>query len=164
MQLAPSRPMLLHPRATARARQRRDADYEANVAVTRCGPHRGVVGMQILGALGAQSGEHFVPFEIQEIPAMLGRDFGYAGMLAALERMKKLGIRRVLIHTDDSGLVDELDHRAEPHRELTLPYIALGCKLNEFARARLLAAPSERLAALRAKTASLAGSFFREVA
>jgi hypothetical protein len=162
--LAASRPTLLPPRALSRARQHRDADYQANVAIIRCGPNRGVAGMQILGALGTQSGEHFIPFEVQEIPSMLGRDFGYAGMLAVLERMRKLGIRRVLIHSDDVALVDELDHRAEPHRELTLPYITLGCKLNEFVRARVLAAPADRLAALREKTAALAGSFFQEVA
>jgi hypothetical protein len=162
--LATSRPTLLPPRALSRARRHRDADYQANVAIVRCGPNRGVAGMQILGALGTQSGEHFIPFEIQELPSMLGRDFGYAGMLAVLERMRKLGIRRVLIHSDDVALVDELDHRAEPHRELTLPYISLGCKLNEFARARVLAAPADRLDALREKTAALAGSFFQEVA
>ena len=164
MQIAQSRPRLLPPRAITRTRQQRDADYQANVTVIRCGPNRGVAGMQILGALGTQSGEHFIPFEIQETPSMLGRDFGYAGLLAALQRMRKLGIRRVLIHTDDAPLVDELEHRAEPHRDLTLPYIALGCKLNEFARARVLAAPPDRLAALREKTSALAGSIYREVA
>jgi hypothetical protein len=38
----------------------------------------------------------------------------------------------------------------------------LGCKLNEFARARIIASPAERLAALRAKTAMLALTVYQE--
>jgi len=83
-------------------------------------------------------------------------------MLAALQRLRSLGVRRVVIQTDDAALVNELDHRAEPHSDLTLPYIMLGCKLNEFARARIIAAPAERFAALRAKTAMLTLTVYQE--
>ena len=154
------------PPAKARPGSRvvREADYQAHVTVVRCGPKRGVVGVQLLGSLGTDSGEHFIPFEVSETPSQLGRDYGYAGMLAALQRLRALGVRRVLIHTDDAALVDELDHRAEPHSDLTLPYIMLGCKLNEFARARVIASPSEQLAGLRAKTAMLALTIYQDVA
>jgi hypothetical protein len=141
----------------------RDADYQARVTVVRCGQNRGIVGVQMLGSIGTDSGEHFIPFEVQETPSQLGRDYGYAGMLVALQRLRSLGVRRVVIQTDDAALVDELDHRAEPHSELTLPYITLGCKLNEFARARIISSPAERLAALRAKTAMLALTVYQEV-
>jgi hypothetical protein len=153
------------PPATARLKPRvgRDADYQAHVTVVRCGQNRGIVGVQVLGSIGTDSGEHFVPFEVQETPSQLGRDYGYAGMLAALRRLRSLGVRRVVVQTDDVALVDELDHRAEPHSELTLPYIMLGCKLNEFVRARIVASPAERLAALRAKTAMLALTVYQEV-
>ena len=150
------------PNARPKARVVRDADYQAHVTVVRCGPNRGIVGLQVLGSLGAGSGEHFIPFELRETPSQLGRDYGYAGMLAALQRLRTLGVRRVVVQTDETALVDELDHRAEPHSDLTLPYIMLGCKLNEFARARIVASPAERLAALRAKTAALALTVFRE--
>ena len=140
----------------------RDVDYQAHVTVVRCAPNRGIVGIQVLGSLGTDSGEHFIPFELNETPSQLGRDFGYAGMLAALQRLRSLGVRRVVIQTDDAALVDELDHRAEPNSDLTLPYIMLGCKLNEFARARIIVSPAERLAALRAKTAMLALTVYQE--
>ena len=156
----------LNPPPTAKARLRsrvaRDVDYQAHVTVVRCAPNRGVVGIQVLGSLGTDSGEHFIPFELNETPSQLGRDFGYAGMLTALQRLRSLGVRRVIIQTDDAALVNELDHRAEPHSDLTLPYIMLGCKLNEFARARIIASPAERLAALRAKTAMLALTVYQE--
>jgi hypothetical protein len=156
----------LNPPPTAktsfRSRVVRDADYQAHVTVVRCAPNRGVVGIQVLGSLGTDSGEHFIPFEVNETPSQLGRDYGYAGMLAALQRLRSLGVRRVVVQTDDVALVNELDHRAEPHSELTLPYIMLGCKLNEFARARIIASPAERLAALRAKAAMLALTVYQE--
>lgn len=150
-------------KTTLRPRVGRDADFQAHVTVVRCAPNRGVAGVQILGSLGTDSGEHFIPFEVQETPSQLGRDYGYAGMLAALQRLRALGVRRVVIQTDDAALVDELDHRAEPHSDLTLPYIMLGCKLNEFARARIIASPPERLAALRAKTAMLTLTVYQMV-
>jgi hypothetical protein len=156
----------LNPPPTAKTRVRarvvRDVDYQAHVTVVRCAPDRGVVGIQLLGSLGTDSGEHFIPFELTETPSQLGRDYGYAGMLAALQRLRSLGVRRVVVQTDDAALVNELDHRAEPHNDLSLPYIMLGCKLNEFARARIIASPADRLAALRAKTAMLALTVYQE--
>jgi hypothetical protein len=159
-------PLTAPPPSKSRPRPRvsRDADYQAHITVVRCAPNRGVVGIQVLGALGTDSSEHFIPFEVQETPAQLGRDYGYAGMLTALQRLRTLGVRRVIIQTDDAALVDELDHRAEPHSDLTLPYIMLGCKLNEFARVRILASPADRLASLRAKTATLALTLYQEAA
>ena len=73
--------------------------------------------------------------------------------------MLSLGIRRALISVDDAQLVSELEHRSEPHRELSLPYILLGCKLNEFSSARVVLANPSRLAVLRAKAESLATPF-----
>ena len=64
-----------------------------------------------------------------------------------------------LIHVDDPLLVAELEKRSEPHRELTMLYIALGCKLNEFFSAKVLLVKPERLAPLRAKAESLAAPF-----
>lgn len=159
-------PLKAPPQAKTRPRPRvaRDVDYQAHITVVRCAHNRGVAGVQLLGSLGTDASEHFIPFEVQETPSQLGRDYGYAGMLAALQRLRSLGVRRVIIHTDDTALVDELDHRAEPHSDLTLPYIMLGCKLNEFARARILASPAERLAGLRAKTATLALTLYQETA
>jgi hypothetical protein len=61
---------------------------------------------------------------------------------------------------DDEELVDELERKIEPPRELSLQYIILGCKLNEFRRAKVVAAKSSRLEQLRAKTANLAATIY----
>ncbi|MBV8172017.1 MAG: hypothetical protein JO219_08815 [Candidatus Eremiobacteraeota bacterium] len=114
--------------------------------------------MSLLDRAGS-AGEHFIPFTVREQPSQQGRDYMYAGVTAALERLSSLGVRRVLIHLDDAQMVAELEQRSQPHRELTLPYIVLGCKLNEFAHARLALVKPERLAALRAKAEGLAAPF-----
>ena len=133
-------------------------DCQANVTVIRCGAGRGIAAMSLLDRAGS-AGEHFIPFSVREQPSQQGRDYVYAGVTAALDRMLSLGVRRVLINIDDAQLFDELEQRSQPHRELTLPYIVLGCKLNEFSNARLALVKPERMAALRAKAEGLATPF-----
>ncbi len=115
-----------------------------------------MAAVSLIDRAGDGSGEHFIPFSVREQPSQLGRDYVYAGLIAALDRLRDLGIRRLLVNVDDPQLVAELEQKAQPHRELTLPYILLGCKLNEFPNAKVVLARPERLAALRAKAASLA--------
>jgi hypothetical protein len=115
-----------------------------------------MAAMALLDRAGDRSGEHFIPFSVREQPSQLGRDYIYAGLMAALDRLRGLGVRRVLVHVDDAQLVGELDHKSQPHRELTMPYILLGCKLNEFVSAKVVLERPERLAALRAKAEGLA--------
>jgi len=133
-------------------------DCQAHIAVIRCGAGRGIAAMSLLDR-GGSGGEHFIPFSLRELPSQQGRDYEYAGVTAALDRLLSLGVRRALIHVDDPLLVAELDKRSEPHRELTMLYIALGCKLNEFFSAKVVLVKPERLASLRAKAASLAAPF-----
>jgi hypothetical protein len=133
-------------------------DCQAYVAVIRCGAGRGIAAVSLLDRAGS-AGEHFVPFSIREQPSQQGRDYLYAGVTAALDRLLSLGVRRVLVHVDDAQLVEELTQRSQPHRELALAYIVLGCKLNEFSNAKLALARPERLAALRAKAEGLAAPF-----
>ncbi len=64
--------------------------------------------------------------------------------------------------TDDATLVNELERQLEPPRDLFLQYVILGCKLNEFSRAKITVTPSERLEELRAKTATLAATIYRD--
>ena len=129
-------------------------DCQVHIAVIRCGAGRGIAAMSLLDRAGNR-GEHYIPFTVREQPSQQGRDYLYAGMTAALDRLLSLGVRRALIHVDDPRLVDELEHRSEPHRELTLAYIVLGCKLNEFSNAKVLLAKPERFDALREKAESL---------
>jgi hypothetical protein len=133
-------------------------DCQAHVAVIRCGAGRGIAAVSLLDRAGSGC-EHFIPFSLRELPSQQGRDYEYAGVTAALDCLLSLGVRRVLIHVDDPLLVAELEQRSEPHRELTMPYIVLGCKLNEFSSAKVVLVKPERLAALRAKAESLAAPF-----
>jgi hypothetical protein len=135
----------------------------AQVAVIRCSAGHGLAAVRLVDQSGA-AGEHFVPFTLNEQPSQLGRDYAYAGLIAALERIRSLDVKRVVVQTEDAGLVDEIERRVDPHRELTLPYIILGCKLNEFASAKLCAVPQGRLSALRARAATLASTVYRSVA
>lgn len=138
-------------------------DCQALVAVVRCSPDRGIAAVRLIDDLGS-AGEHFVPFSVRELPSQHGHDYTYAGLLSALERLRSLDVRRVLVQTDDVAVVDEIERRADPHRDLTLPYIMLGCKLNEFANARVVAVKPERLAELRAKAMSFASTVYKNVA
>jgi hypothetical protein len=147
---------------TERTRRPR-RDHQAFVAVVRCAPDRGLAALEVIDDSGAVS-EHFVPFAINESPSQHGHDYTYAGILAGLERLRTLGVKRVLVQTDDPAVVAQIERRADPHRDLTLPYIMLGCKLNEFASARLVAVAPRRLAALRAKALALAETVYQNVA
>jgi len=138
-------------------------ECQALVAVLRCGEGRGLVALRLIDDAGT-AGEHFIPFTLHELPSQLGRDYSYAGLTAALDRLLSLDVKRVLVQTDDPVLVQEIEKRVDPHRDLTLPYIMLGCKLNEFASAKLVAVPPERLAALRAKASALASTVYKSVA
>jgi len=129
-------------------------DCQVHVAVIRCGVDRGIAAMSLLDRAGNR-GEHYIPFTLREQPSQQGRDYLYAGMTAALDRLLSLGVRRALIHVEDERLVAELEHRTEPHRELALAYIVLGCKLNEFSSAKVLPAKPERFAELREKAETL---------
>lgn len=140
-------------RATAQGAR---GDAQALLAVVRCGRDRGVAALSVVDRTGDSGGEHFIPFGLRETPSEQGRDFVYAGLAAALDRLRSLGIRRVLVQTDDEQLVAELAKKAEPHRDLTLLYIMVGCKLNEFASAKVVAVPPSRIEHLREKAESLA--------
>jgi len=131
-------------------------DCQALLSVLRCGKGRGLAALSIIDRGGAAGGEHFIPFAVDEAPSLRGRDYVYVGLGAALDRLRSLNVRRVLIQVDDAQLADELAKKIEPHRDLTLLYILAGCKLNEFANAKVVAVPAERLNHLRAKADSLA--------
>ncbi|HEY7992757.1 MAG TPA: hypothetical protein VID24_00940 [Candidatus Eremiobacteraceae bacterium] len=138
-------------------------DCQALVATLRCGPGRGLAALTLIDESGTAA-EHFIPFAVHEMPSQKGHEYTYAGLISALERLRSLDVRRVLLQTDDEAVVAEIQRRTDPHRDLTLPYIILGCKLNEFASARIIAVPAQRLAALRAKASALASTVYQSVA
>lgn len=71
-----------------------------------------------------------------------------------MDRLHELNVSAVTVQIAEPSLVDEIERRTEPRPELILPYITLGCKLNRFMRAKVLAVPGERVAALRARAAA----------
>ena len=148
-------------RAQGLRRPRREC--QALVAIERCGPGRGLAALRVIDEAG-RAAEYFLPFAVNEMPAQLGHEYSYAGLIVALERLRSLEIRRVLVQTDDAAVVAEIERRADPHRDLTLSYIILGCKLNEFSSAKIVAVPADRLSALRAKAAALASTVYQSVA
>jgi hypothetical protein len=136
----------------------RRAEAQALVAVVRCGPGKGLTGIRLTGATGSTTGEYFVPFVIRAEASH--QEYAYAGLTAAVERLRAAQIERVLIIVNDQQLVDELERKVEPSRDLFLQYVILGCKLNEFRRAKVVAATSSRMEQLRSKTESLAATIY----
>ncbi|HLW36965.1 MAG TPA: hypothetical protein VKR99_00915 [Candidatus Eremiobacteraceae bacterium] len=140
--------------------QKRNA--QALLVVVRCGEERGLTGLRLVDDQHVSAGEYFIPFAVSNPSSEHGREFTYAGVIAALDRLRDLKINRLLLLMDDATLVNELERKVEPPRDLFLQYVILGCKLNEFARARVVVTPSERLETLRAKTVNLAATIYRE--
>jgi hypothetical protein len=136
----------------------RRPEMQALVAVVPCGRNRGLAGIKLAAQTGSPSGEYFVPFAVGADPS--DREYAYAGLTAAIDRLRDLKIERALIVLDDEKLVEELERRAEPPRELFLQYVILGCKLNEFRRAKVVSATSSRMEQLRARTESLAATVY----
>jgi hypothetical protein len=143
---------MVSPEKAASAAPRR-AEVQALIAVVACGDGRGLTGIKIVGQTASTGGEYFLPFVVGGDASQ--REYIYAGLTIAIDRLRALKIDRVLILLDDEVLVSELERHVEPPRELFLHYVILGCKLNEFRRAKVVSAPSSRLEQQRTKTASL---------
>jgi hypothetical protein len=149
---------MISPRKAAN--QVRRAEAQALVTAVPCGPTRGLVGIKLDSQPGSGSGEYFVPFAASGTTPASDREFAYAGLTVAIDRLRDLKIDRVLIVVDDEQLVEELERRVDPPREVFLQYVILGCKLNEFRRAKVVAVRSSRLEQLRAKTENLAATIY----
>ncbi|MBD5654609.1 MAG: hypothetical protein IAI50_05445 [Candidatus Eremiobacteraeota bacterium] len=83
------------------------------------------------------TGEAFVRvgFACRPLPALLGRDVAYAALTAVAEMLLRRGIRDVELRTDDRTVATDLAERRILPATLTVPYVALRCKLNRFAAA-----------------------------
>lgn len=73
-----------------------------------------------------------VPFRLQRMPALLDREVGYAALTAVAAHLKKRGVERIGFVVDDTRLVEDLQGRRELPQPLGLPYVRLGCALNQF--------------------------------
>lgn len=148
--------MMYTPKAHSHAARR--AEAQALVTVVPCGPGKGLAGIWLTGVSGAATGEYFVPFAVSLEASH--HEYAYSGLIAAVERLRSSNVERVLILVDDRQLVEELERKVEPPRDVIVQYVILGCKLNEFRRAKIVAATSSRLEQLRSKTESLAATIY----
>lgn len=73
-----------------------------------------------------------VLFKVRRQPALLGREIGYAALNAVVQSLRRRGFERVALTIEDARLIDELQKRESVPSALTLPYVRLGCALNQF--------------------------------
>jgi hypothetical protein len=143
-------------KATTHARK---AEVQALVCVVPCGAGRALVALKLEAAQGGPTGEYFIPLTVEAENAS-PRAVAYGGLTTAIDKLRALHVDRVLIVVDDELLVEELERRVEPPKELFLQYVILGCKLNEFRRAKVVAMHSTRLEQLRMRAETLAATVY----
>jgi hypothetical protein len=78
-----------------------------------------------------------VGFSCRPLPALRGRDVGYAALDAVAAELQRRGLHRVLFAVDDEQLTLDLAQRRTLPSALIMPYVALRCTLNRFADARV---------------------------
>jgi hypothetical protein len=95
-----------------------------------------------------------VPFRVRRYPALLEREVGYAALTAVAGVLLDRGVRRVRLGVNDPELVSDLSQRRPVPVALSLPYVRLGCLLNQFAEHEVVPVPDRDLhARARAETA-----------
>jgi hypothetical protein len=72
------------------------------------------------------------PFSVRRLPALADREAGYAALLAAADRVGRRYAGPVRFTIDDEALVGDLNERRPLPAPLTMPYVALRCRLNRF--------------------------------
>lgn len=121
------------------------ATFTASVlAVTvgfAAGPRGGGVAYASISEADALEGSLVrVGFRCRPLPALCGRDIAYAALEAVAAAVRSRGVASVIVRIDNAALVaDIVDHRPVP-AALTVPYVRLGCTLNRFRTATLVAA------------------------
>ncbi|MBV8728162.1 MAG: hypothetical protein JO233_10270 [Candidatus Eremiobacteraeota bacterium] len=78
-----------------------------------------------------------VDFSLERIPALLGREVGYAALTAVAKRLADGGFEEASFRVADPQLVDDLDGKAEVPPPLSLGYVNLRCQLNRFRDAKI---------------------------
>ena len=97
-----------------------------------------------------------VAFRVQRQPALSDREVGYAGLTAVCSALRRRGIELVRFAIDDPSLIADMRKRENVPPPLALPYVRLGCALNQFRRyeiAELPASDADLTARARSETA-----------
>jgi hypothetical protein len=83
-----------------------------------------------------------VAFRVQRQPALLDREVGYAALAAVCQALRRGGFERVRLLIDDAQLRADVRKRESVPPALALPYVRLGCALNQFRRYEIAAMPA----------------------
>jgi len=81
-----------------------------------------------------------VGFRCRPLAALRGRDIAYAALAAVAEDLLRRDFRDVAFRIDDTELPVDLAARRAVPAALTVPYVALRCKLNRFRSASVTCA------------------------
>ncbi len=83
-----------------------------------------------------------VAFRVQRQPALSGREVGYAALTAVCAAVRRRGLDFVRFAVDDAALVADLQRPDNVPPPLAMPYVRLGCALNQFRRYEIAALPA----------------------
>lgn len=86
-----------------------------------------------------------VPFRVRRYAGLAGREVGYAAVAALAVALRERKVRRVRFAVPDPELVHDLSERRTLPQPLTLPYIRLGCAINQFSECDVVTTFNEDL-------------------
>jgi hypothetical protein len=121
-------------------RQQRSRHAQPVTVGFAAGPGGNGVAYAALGAGGRNGSPVRVEFVCRPLPALRGRDVAYAALDAVLAELARRGADRLAIAIDDENLPLDLAERRSLPGALVVPYVALGCRMNQFAEVRVVEA------------------------
>jgi len=74
-----------------------------------------------------------VAFRVQRFEGVGGREVAYAALTAIAMLLRSRGVERVAFALGDAHLVADCNEHRDVAPALVLPYVRLGCALNQFA-------------------------------
>jgi hypothetical protein len=99
----------------------------------------------------AESAVLRVPFKARRSAALQGREIGYAALRAVADAVRRRHDGEVRFLVNDESLIADLGERRALPGALTMPYVALRCSLNRFAKAELILARTPEIGDLTAR-------------
>ena len=111
----------------------RSADVAVGYAADRTG--RGIAYAAI--ATGTGRAVTKIPFGALPLPALEGRELGYAAIAAVGAHLRSAGFTRVRLRLADEVVVDALNGHRDVPPALAMPYVKTRCVLHGFALARV---------------------------
>jgi hypothetical protein len=84
--------------------------------------------------LTTRTGERLVrvAFPVKRFEGLGGREIGYAALAAVATMLRERGVSRVRFYVPDLELVADVTNHRAVAPPLVLPYVRLGCALNQF--------------------------------